>query len=200
MEIEKSPLNLPQLLREVIVIFNLTAKEKGIGIGLEIRPEVPDVVLGDSLRGRQVVVNLLNNAIKFTAGGTIRLTVRIYRDDQEGEWVHFSVKDTGIGIPPEKLSILFSKFDQVDVSTTREYGGTGLGLAISKQLVELMGGEIGVRSELGHGSGFWFTIGLDHRETTLPFEAERPVSTVLVSQDVYCRSCHRGASSAGRKT
>ena len=125
-------------------------------------PDVPLHLSGDQGKLRQILVNLLSNAVKFTFEGRIEIHVSIEQQDHDCEnesdvALRFSVSDTGIGIPPDRLHVLFSPFTQVDNSTTRKYGGTGLGLAISKQLAELMGGKIGVESIDGGGSTFWFT-------------------------------------------
>ena len=122
------------------------------------RPTFVGEVRGDPHRLQQVVVNLLGNAIKFTERGQVKVHVVIEREDDEQMLVRFAVEDTGIGVPPERLDRLFQAFSQVDASTTRQFGGTGLGLAIARQLVELMGGDIGVTSRVGRGSTFWFRL------------------------------------------
>jgi Histidine kinase-, DNA gyrase B-, and HSP90-like ATPase len=125
---------------------------------------MPDMLVGDPLRLRQIVVNLVGNAIKFTDQGEVVVHVQPESRHDEKVQVHFSVKDTGIGIPSEKQRLIFEAFSQADSSTTRRYGGTGLGLAISAQLVELMGGTISVESQPGLGSTFHFTAWLDVEE------------------------------------
>jgi signal transduction histidine kinase len=122
-----------------------------------VEDSLPAVVCGDGNRIRQVLANLATNAVKFTAAGEVTVHVT---EEPAGDRVRvrFEIVDTGIGIEPEALERIFDSFSQADGSTTREYGGTGLGLAISKQLVELLGGEIGVRSTPGKGSTFWFTL------------------------------------------
>ena len=122
-----------------------------------MEPKVPLLLRGDPGRLRQILVNLGTNAVKFTSSGKITIQVSVENEDERDVRLRFSVSDTGIGIPANRQDILFSPFTQVDGSTTRKYGGTGLGLAISKQLAELMGGRIGVESQEGKGSTFWFT-------------------------------------------
>jgi len=134
------------------------AHQKGLELAADIRPDVPEAVRGDPTRLRQVLVNLVGNAIKFTEKGEVVVTVDPVAENDEQVELHFAVSDTGIGIPPEKLETIFEAFAQADGSTTRKYGGTGLGLAISHQLVEMMGGRIWVESELGKGTTFHFTV------------------------------------------
>lgn len=120
-------------------------------------PQVPSQLLGDPLRIGQVLINYANNAVKFTERGRITLQVRVVSRSADAVVLYFAVHDTGIGIAPDQIGLLFQSFQQADTSTTRKYGGTGLGLAISKRLVQLMGGEVGVDSTPGQGSTFWFT-------------------------------------------
>lgn len=149
--------NFRDTVEDAIRVLALRAHHKGLELACDIRPEVPEALAGDPLRLRQVVVNLVGNAIKFTDRGEVVLRVRP-ESQLDGEvLLHFSVTDTGIGIPPEKQKLIFEAFSQADSSTTRRYGGTGLGLAISQQLVELMGGRIWVESHAGQGSTFHFT-------------------------------------------
>ena len=144
-------------LDETISTLALRAFSKGLELACHTPAEVPDALVGDPGRLRQILVNLIGNAIKFTTSGEVIIHIeRGVACDPDVE-LHFSVRDTGIGIPPDKLGLLFQAFSQVDSSTTRKYGGTGLGLAISAQLVHLMGGRIWVESEAGHGSVFHFT-------------------------------------------
>jgi two-component system sensor histidine kinase/response regulator len=132
--------------------------EKGLELLCEVAPEVPEMALGDSNRLRQIVVNLVGNAIKFTDEGEVALKVRVDAEEVGGDRIlHFTVSDTGVGIPPEKQKLIFEPFSQADTSTTRKYGGTGLGLTISARLVEMMGGRMWVVSEVGRGSEFHFT-------------------------------------------
>jgi PAS domain S-box-containing protein len=147
-----------EVIRGVSKLLGTRASAKGLELKMTIAPDVPALVVGDSLRFRQILLNLVANAIKFADSGTVTIeAIRIEpRDDYS--LYQFSVADTGIGIRPEALDRIFESFVQGDDSSTRQYGGTGLGLAISKQLVELMGGQIGVRSQFGNGSTFWFVI------------------------------------------
>ena len=126
----------------------------------EIRPDVPEIIESDSTRVQQILINLLSNAVKFTDQGEISIRVAMRSEVAGQALLEFEVQDQGIGIPPEKIDILFEPFVQGDATTTRKYGGTGLGLAISKKLVELLGGKIAVRSEVGVGSTFSFCIGV----------------------------------------
>ena len=138
------------------------ASEKGVDLLYEVEDGVPSFIRGDSTRLRQIVVNLVGNALKFTQEGEVELHVSpvapVPGAAATERELHFSVRDTGIGIAPEAQKRLFNSFTQVDASTTRKYGGTGLGLAISKRLAELMGGRMWVESEVGKGSKFFFTL------------------------------------------
>ena len=157
-ELECQPFYLGRCVREALDIVGIAAFEKGLKTSYSIEKATPEIILGDSTRIRQVLVNLLNNAVKFTNKGEVTVLVSSRKLEGISHEIHFEVKDTGIGIPDEKKNRLFQSFSQVDASTTRKHGGTGLGLAISKRLVELMGGRIWVDSEVGVGSIFHFTI------------------------------------------
>jgi len=162
------------------------AEEKKLDLVLDYAPGVPRQFVGDGGRIRQVVTNLVGNAIKFTPRGHVVVTVAC--DPQEGleSQMRVSVTDTGIGIPADKIAVLFEQFSQVDASTTRNYGGTGLGLAISKRLVNLMGGAIGVTSRPGAGSTFWFTLPLplDSQPNAAPVSVDELRGTrVLIVDD-----------------
>ena len=146
------------VIRGVRKLLGTRASAKGLSLEVSIAPNVPALVMGDSLRFRQVLINLLANAIKFTDAGTVTMEAALIESRDDYPLYRFSVTDTGIGIRAEALDRIFEAFVQADDSSTRQYGGTGLGLAISKQLVELMGGQIGVQSQLGSGSTFWFAI------------------------------------------
>ena len=160
LSIESEPFGLEQLIDDVMELFSAKCAEKGLSLDAFRSLDVPLRLAGDAGRIRQVLTNLVGNAVKFTNQGGV--TISVYCEVRAGQHVmaRFRVEDTGIGIPQEKLGLLFEKFSQVDSSASRRFGGTGLGLAISKQLVELMGGTIGVESRLGEGSVFWFSLPL----------------------------------------
>jgi len=156
-DLEPIDFNLRDCLEATLKTLTVRADEKGLELLCEIAPDVPEVVNGDSSRLRQVVLNLVGNAIKFTSEGEVALQVQIDAKDGGGCILHFTVSDTGIGIPPEKQKIIFDPFTQADTSTTRRYGGTGLGLTISTRLVGMMGGKIWVDSQVARGTQFYFT-------------------------------------------
>jgi signal transduction histidine kinase/ligand-binding sensor domain-containing protein/DNA-binding response OmpR family regulator len=158
--IELSPFDLRVTIEEVEEMLAPKAEERKLDLILQYSSAVPRHFIGDAGRIRQVVTNLAGNAVKFSTDGCVLVTVECQGQDAQQARLRVSVQDNGPGIPKEKLDLLFRKFSQVDASTTRKYGGTGLGLAISKQLVELMGGSIGVESRPGQGSTFWFTLPL----------------------------------------
>lgn len=163
MEIEDAPVEMDRLLAEVADVFSYRAAEKSLEINFHSDPALPRFFMGDFQRLKQVLVNLVGNAIKFTEKGEVLVLARhVARRGPQGEmpFLHFSVRDTGIGIPADKIGALFQAFTQADTSTTRKYGGTGLGLAISRKLCHLMGGEVSVISEEGQGSDFFFELPL----------------------------------------
>ncbi len=155
LEIESLPFNVRDCIEDIVELLSLSTREKGIGLRYRISPAVPLHRIGDTTRIRQILVNLAGNAIKFTENGSVEIELIPGPDE---ETVEFLIKDSGIGIPPEKLEGLFTAFTQVDASTARRFGGTGLGLSISKSLVHRMGGQISAESELGQGSVFSFTV------------------------------------------
>jgi two-component system, sensor histidine kinase and response regulator len=155
--------NLWDLLDDIHTVYTPQAQGKGIALDFDIANDIPVAICGDPNRLRQIMANLLGNAIKFTDRGRILAKVRVAREDSQAVALRFEVHDTGIGIAREARARIFEAFSQADDSTTRRYGGTGLGLAISKQLVELMGGAIGVDNALTQGSVFWFTVSFDKR-------------------------------------
>lgn len=171
MLLERQPLYLRSMIESSLDLLAANASEKGLSLAYSIEGNVPDAIIGDPTRLRQILVNLLSNAIKFTDKGGVTVSVArqpvgdIPVDDISG--IHFAIKDTGIGIPEDKMGRLFQSFSQVDTSTTRKYGGTGLGLAICKRLVGMMDGRIWVESEEGKGSTFHFVIPAEAATATL---------------------------------
>ena len=160
--------DLEDILGDTIKTLALRAHKKGLELACHILPNVPEQLVGDPGRLRQVLVNLVGNAIKFTEHGEVVVRVGMESQSADDVCLHFAVADTGIGIPPEKQQLIFQAFEQADPSTTRTYGGTGLGLAIASKLVAMMGGRIWVESEVGRGSTFHFTaqFGLEQNALT----------------------------------
>ena len=166
LQLEYRAFSLRDTLDTLLKPLALRAREKGLQLLCDVAPPVPTRLIGDATRLRQVLVNLLGNAVKFTSCGEVRLKVQVESEAEEDVYLHFAVSDTGVGISPEKQQIIFNAFEQADGSTTRVYGGTGLGLAIASSLVELMGGRIWVESEVGRGTTFHFTARLRRTQTT----------------------------------
>ncbi|MCW8831564.1 MAG: ATP-binding protein, partial [Gammaproteobacteria bacterium] len=160
LKFESIPFDLREIVNDVVVLHALKAEQAGIYLRSEIDERVPVHVIGDPTRMRQVLVNLISNAMKFTDEGGITVRVKLKLRDEKEVLIRVEVEDTGIGIPTNKHQKLFMAFSQADGSTTRKHGGTGLGLAIVRQLVELMHGNLGIDSEVGRGSKFWFVIPL----------------------------------------
>ncbi|MFD2162224.1 two-component regulator propeller domain-containing protein [Paradesertivirga mongoliensis] len=158
MELEEEDFELRECIENVMDVFANKAAQIGIDLVYELDSNIPPVLIGDSLRLRQILINLVSNAMKFTKRGQVLLTGSLQKIHNDTLQIKFEVSDTGIGIPEDKISRLFKAFSQVDSSTTRKYGGTGLGLAISERLVQLMNGNIGVRSKEGEGTTFFFDI------------------------------------------
>ena len=159
--LERVPFRLPEALRRLPALFRFAVESKNLFFRLDLAPGVPAAVLGDSVRLHQILVNLVGNAIKFTKRGGVTLAVRAAPaagPAGENVTVHFAVRDTGIGIPADQLTAIFEDFSQANPSTTREFGGTGLGLSIARNLVQLHGGQLGVRSEEGRGAEFFFDL------------------------------------------
>jgi CheY-like chemotaxis protein len=181
------------LLAEVAALFEADARAKKVELVVRVADDVPASVIGDPTRVRQVVLNLASNALKFTHSGSIELALALEQSGGGAEQLRFGVRDTGIGIAREAQDLVFAPFAQADATTTRRFGGTGLGLAICKRLVVLMGGEIGLESELGRGSHFWFTLpcvtarserGRDGASLLAPLSPEqRARKLVLVAED-----------------
>ena len=198
LQLESIVFDLRLLIEDVNEMLAAKAEEKNLDLVLEYPAGVPQNFIGDGGRIRQVVTNLVGNAIKFTPRGHVVITAT-----WDGQ-MKISVSDTGIGIPPEKIGLLFEQFSQVDGSTTRSYGGTGLGLAISKQLVNLMGGDIGVTSRAGEGSTFWFTLPLqpDSQPRVVPVSVDelRGARVLIVDDDeVNRRVLHEQVTSWGMR-
>ncbi len=160
MTLNTNPFNIRDALEDVATLISSGAAEKGIELIVRIAPDVPESLIGDVGRLRQIVTNLVSNAVKFTDEGHVLIDVACTLDEANNAALKIRVEDTGCGIPEDKCALVFEKFAQVDGSASRQYEGTGLGLAISTSLVGLMDGDIGVESELGVGSCFWFTIAL----------------------------------------
>ena len=173
--LEKSDFDVRETLESTLDLLAPRAQAKSLELALAIAEGVPEAARGDAGRLRQILMNLVGNAVKFTERGEILVSAELERRDAGGPTLRFSVKDTGIGVPPETQKNLFSPFTQADASTTRKYGGTGLGLSISKRLTELMGGTIGVSSGPGAGSTFWFSLPFAEAETV----PARPDSSAL---------------------
>jgi signal transduction histidine kinase/DNA-binding response OmpR family regulator/HPt (histidine-containing phosphotransfer) domain-containing protein len=155
--IENIDFDLEKVLENVGDLITEKASSKGLELIFHIDPAVDMHPKGDPLRLGQILINFCNNAVKFTERGEIVVTARVQESDEKGQLVHFAVRDTGIGLTGEQMGRLFQAFEQADASTTRQHGGTGLGLAISKRLAQLMGGDVGVTSQVSQGSTFWFT-------------------------------------------
>ncbi len=158
--LENIEFNLEEILQNISTIIHQKADEKDLELLFDIDAKVPMYLIGDPTRIQQIIINYMNNAIKFTEEGQVVLKLKFITEDKTHVLLHFAVSDTGIGISEEQISALFSSFQQADSSITRKYGGTGLGLAICKNLAVMMGGEVGVESKIGEGSTFWFTARL----------------------------------------
>ncbi|MDD1759415.1 MAG: PAS domain S-box protein [Methanothrix sp.] len=195
-ELEAQPFGLKDFVEDSLALVAAQASKKDLSLDCTINPNAPGIIMGDPAKLQQILINLLGNAVKFTKRGGISVCVSSRKLEGNDNEIHFAVKDTGIGIPENKIDQLFQSFSQVDASTTRKYGGTGLGLAISKRLAELMGGKIWVESELGKGSVFHFTIiakaatekqvvsGINDRQSVVSpkYGAPRPLR-ILLAED-----------------
>jgi len=187
LRVDRLPFSLAATIEESSSFFALQARNKGLDFGVAISGELPDVVAGDAGRVRQVLTNLIGNAVKFTDSGRIDIEAELVGAVSDSILARFTVRDTGIGISAEQQAHLFESFTQGDGSSTRKYGGTGLGLSISKQLVELMGGELGMTSRPGEGSRFWFTASfgkVSAAEAAAIAPPKRPIPAPSVSPHV----------------
>jgi PAS domain S-box-containing protein len=164
LDLEQQPFMLRKLLDDTATLVAEKCQAKGLELVFDVTPDVPGHLVGDPLRLGQILLNYANNAVKFTARGHVRIAVRASERSGRHVLLHFRVRDTGIGLTPEQMARLFHSFSQGDASTTRKFGGTGLGLAICKRLADLMGGQVGVESEYGKGSTFWFSARLEVAE------------------------------------
>jgi signal transduction histidine kinase/DNA-binding NarL/FixJ family response regulator len=208
LELDSLPFALRETLDGVLKTFAFHAKEKGIDLRCTVTSETPDALIGDSGRIRQILINLVGNALKFTEYGEVTVEVQSpkfkVQEEQElqtlnlepetlnSHLVHFIVRDTGIGIPLEKQQTIFDAFAQADGSTTRKYGGTGLGLTICHKLTEMMGGEIWVESEVGKGSAFHFTVRLEVQPLTVEPVETSPETEAYVAKMMAARESLRG--------
>jgi two-component system, sensor histidine kinase and response regulator len=187
LELDLVSLNLRDLVEQGLKPLALRAHQKQLELTCEVRSEVPEWVVADPTRLRQIIVNLVGNAIKFTRQGEVGLEVKLEAATQDGVTLQFSVRDTGIGVPPEKQKVIFEAFSQADGSTARKFGGTGLGLTISSRLIKLMSGRIWLESEPSKGSCFHFTARVGIADRTLLAKSEEPIQTeglsVLVVDD-----------------
>jgi two-component system sensor histidine kinase/response regulator len=187
LELEAIDLDVRFAVETVVELAAPEARKKGLELACYVHPDIPGRLLGDPGRVRQILANLTSNAVKFTQHGEVVVRALLLEQSERTVTVRFTVKDTGIGIPADRISRLFESFSQLDSSTTRKYGGTGLGLAISKRLCELMGGQIGVDSEQGKGSTFWFSLvlqrppGATREQTNIP--AELRAARALIVED-----------------
>jgi len=184
-ELEMEEFDLREVVEDVLDLLAESAQNKGLELCLQIAPDVPTALRGDAGRLRQVLLNLTANAVKFTEHGEVVVSAEAESAGGARAVLRFSVRDSGIGIGPESIAALFQSFTQADPSTTRKYGGTGLGLAISKRLAELMEGEMGVRSDLGCGSTFWFTARFERagEKVERPAEALRGKRVLIVAEN-----------------
>ncbi len=168
LELDHSEFSLESILQDIISLVQEKVSDKNLELLLDVDPSAPEMVIGDPIRLKQILLNYANNAIKFTERGEIVIRMELRENLEQEVLLYFSIRDTGIGLTPEQKARLFQSFQQADSSTTRRYGGTGLGLAISKNLAELMGGAVGVESEPGQGSTFWFTARLGKSRNSKP--------------------------------
>jgi signal transduction histidine kinase/CheY-like chemotaxis protein/HPt (histidine-containing phosphotransfer) domain-containing protein len=178
-DLEQVDFDLRECIEGSLKTLALRADEKGLELLCDVSPQIPEMVIGDSGRLRQILLNLIGNALKFTSSGEIALKVQLDLIEDTASTLHFIVSDTGIGIAAEKLDSIFNSFSQADTSTTREFGGTGLGLTISRRLAEMMGGKVWVESEVGVGSEFHFCVQFGTAKSQSSRASSSPVATHL---------------------
>ena len=188
LDLETIDFTLASVLDDLAVIMSVNGRDLGLELTITADKAIPRALRGDPSRLQQVLINLTGNAIKFTKGGTVAVRAELLERHRDQVVVKFSVRDSGIGMAPETLELLFQPFSQADASTTRRFGGTGLGLAISRRLVELMGGSIGVESKLSEGSTFWFTIPFtESRQTAIGSDLPRTLRLLIVDDNEDAR-------------
>ncbi|RMF56469.1 MAG: response regulator, partial [Calditrichaeota bacterium] len=193
LELESIDFSLEEIINRTSAIITPRVYEKGLELIIDVDSQLPGYVKGDPVRFQQILLNLLGNAVKFTEKGEIVLSVYLMKSNSRETTIKVEVKDTGIGIPREKQSVIFESFSQADGSTTRKYGGSGLGLSISKQLTELMGGKIGVESEVGVGSTFWCIIPFQTSNKEGSFRQITPQETeILWGRKILVVEPHQG--------
>ncbi|KUO65050.1 MAG: hypothetical protein APF83_10960, partial [Lutibacter sp. BRH_c52] len=190
---EQTPFKMSESITAIIQLFEIKIQENNTELIIEYDQKIPEVLLGDPMRLRQIILNLMSNAVKFTSGGKIKASVRLLKEDKKKVTLEFAIADTGIGIPPAQIATIFENFQQASTGTSKMYGGTGLGLAIAKQLVESQGGSIGVKSKIDEGSTFNFILSfhktnkkiIENIETQIiPSETETNKIKVLVVEDI----------------
>ena len=184
MEFHAANFSIRKCLRECLALLSSKAKQKGLSLIVLVEDNVPEIVSGDVLRLRQILLNLVGNAVKFTDSGSVTVRANSLEDSNGTVECQFSVQDTGVGIPPAKHTLIFKEFEQADNTATRRFAGTGLGLAISAKLVGLLGGRIWLESEVGRGSTFYFTV---HLGVELPKPAEAPVIPLTGPERLHLR-------------
>ncbi|TGC09527.1 PAS domain-containing hybrid sensor histidine kinase/response regulator [Methanolobus halotolerans] len=184
LELEKVDFDLLNLLKDFVDTMSLRARSKGLELSYELKDDVPLLLQGDPGRLTQILTNLTGNAIKFTSEGKVLIHISVESQNDDNVLLRFSVIDTGIGIPEEKIDLIFEKFTQADTSNSRRFGGTGLGLAISRQLVEIMDGNIGVISDEGVGSEFWFTVQLEKQSKAKGVEKSEKENLIQTNNNV----------------
>ena len=194
LQLEKSEFSLQSILDTACALNSDKAVSRGLALGFEVEGEIPDLLVGDSLRLNEILINYISNALKFTDQGQVHVHVSTRSRNAQQIQLYFAVKDTGVGLSAEQISRLFQSFQQADTSTTRRYGGTGLGLAISKKLAELMGGEVGVDSLPGQGATFWFTANFDLPQAATRSKLVAPMP-VVPGNASYGSATHGSAAS-----